>query len=128
MISQVISNSLQDGFTSSSIVHRMNTRPYFEDSCSGIFDYSTATYNYTVMWSLLPNDCPNRFIVPSYSVTLQHATGFGELDLQSTLVSSMLIGCFSMILPEQVRPPSDFAYTVSGLAPLGDEEYQFLVS
>ena len=85
--SQVISNSFQDGFTSSSMVHRMNTKPYIEDSCSGIFDYSMATYNYTVMWSLLPNDCPNRFIVPSYSVTFEHARGFGELDLQSTLVS-----------------------------------------
>ena len=85
--SQVISNSLQDGFTSSSMVHRMNTIPYISDSCSGIFDYSTATYNYTVTWSLLPNDCPNRFIVPSYSVTLQHADGFRELNLQATLVS-----------------------------------------
>ena len=33
-----------------------------------------------------------------------------------------------MILPEQVRPPSDFTYTVSGIVPLGDEGYQFLVS
>ena len=85
--SQVISNSLQDGFTSSSIVHRMNTIPYINDSCSGIFDYSMATYNYTVTWSLLPNDCPNRFIVPSYSVALQHADKFGELTINTSLVS-----------------------------------------
>ena len=82
----MISNSLQEGFTSPSLVHNMNTKPYIEDSCSGVFDFSNATYNYTFTWSLLPNDCPDRPIVTSYSVSFQTAQEFGERTLQTTLV------------------------------------------
>lgn len=82
---QVISNSLQEGFTSSSLKHSMNTKPYIQDSCSGEFDYSTATYNFSVTWSLQPNDCPSRPIVDTYSVTFETAP-FGGLTLQSTSV------------------------------------------
>ena len=87
----MISNSLQERFNSSSLVRRINTKPSIMVSCGQMFDYSAVSYNFTVALSLLPNTCPNKTIVSSYSISIEEDSTAGrDMPLQSALVEPII--------------------------------------